>query len=119
GGCGFEQQLESMLKAVTPSSSAVSFVMGTQGQADRANAGFLRPDAMLAVVVLTDEEDCSAADAELFNPSSGVYGGSLNLRCFSYPMAVHPVERYVENLLALKSHPSQVFFGVIAGVPVD
>ena len=119
GGCGFEQQLEAVLKAVTPSTSGISFGMGTTGNGDAENAGFLRPDAMLAVVVLTDEEDCSAADSELFNPSSAVYSGNLNLRCFSYPMAVHPIERYVDGLLALKSDPSQVFFAVIAGIPPD
>lgn len=119
GGCGFEQQLEAMLKAVTPSSSGVSFSMGTTGHGDGANAGFLRDDAMLAVIVLSDEEDCSAADSELYNPSSSVYSGNLNLRCFSYPMAVHPIERYVEGLVALKSDPSQVFFALIAGIPRD
>ena len=119
GGCGFEQQLEAMLKAVTPSSSGVSFVMGTTGHADRENAGFLRDDSMLAVIVLSDEEDCSAADPELYNPGSAIYSGNLNLRCFSYPTAVHPIERYVQGLSGLKSDPSQVFFALIAGIPPD
>lgn len=30
--------------------------------ADGTNAGFLRPDALLAVVILTDEDDCSRTD---------------------------------------------------------
>ncbi|AKU99468.1 putative lipoprotein [Labilithrix luteola] len=30
--------------------------------ADGTNAGFLRPDALLAVVILTDEDDCSRQD---------------------------------------------------------
>ncbi len=31
-----------------------------------ANAGFLRPDADLAIVILTDEDDCSAIDPAIF-----------------------------------------------------
>jgi hypothetical protein len=119
GGCGFEQQLEAVLKAVTPSTSAVSFGMGTAGHADRENAGFLRDDAMLAVILLSDEEDCSASDPALYDPASSIYSGNLNLRCFSYPMAVHPIERYVQGLIAVKSDPSQVFFALIAGIPRD
>ena len=29
---------------------------------DGTNSGFLRPDALLAVVILTDEDDCSRED---------------------------------------------------------
>ncbi|NCQ59207.1 MAG: hypothetical protein GW913_00895 [Myxococcales bacterium] len=42
-GCGFEQHLDAMLKAVTPSTSSTTFVMGTRGHGDVENAGFLRP----------------------------------------------------------------------------
>ncbi|MCA9660853.1 MAG: VWA domain-containing protein [Myxococcales bacterium] len=47
-GCGFESHLESMYSAL---------VMADEGVG--ANAGFLRDDARLAIVVLTDEADCS------------------------------------------------------------
>jgi hypothetical protein len=119
GGCGFEQQLDAALKAITPSTSPIAFVSGTTGHGDGANAGFLRPDSMLVVVLLTDENDCSAADPEIFNPSSAVYTGDLNLRCFMYPGALHPIRRYVDGLLALRSDPNRLLFGVIAGVPDD
>ena len=32
-----------------------------------------------------------------------VYTGSLNLRCFMYPGALHPVDRYIDGLLALRA----------------
>ncbi|HJL29556.1 MAG TPA: hypothetical protein RMI62_10820, partial [Polyangiaceae bacterium LLY-WYZ-15_(1-7)] len=89
-GCGFEQQLESILKAVTPSTSSITFGMGTVGHADGANAGFIRDNSLLTIINVTDEDDCSAADPDLFNPSSTAYTGDLNLRCFQYPEAVHP-----------------------------
>jgi len=121
GGCGFEQQLESMLKAVTSSTTGSTgsfdgtFGMGTSGHADGANAGFLRPDADFALVLVTDEEDCSALDPELFNPASSVYSGDLNLRCFSFPGAVQPVERYTDGLLAGRD-PRRLHYLLIAGV---
>lgn len=52
GGCGFVQPL-----------AAIRAALG--GQA--ANTGFLRPDALLAVVIVTEEDDCSAANPQLFD----------------------------------------------------
>jgi hypothetical protein len=120
GGCGFEQPLEAVLKAVTPATCTdpwCTFQMGTRGHADGANAGFLRPDSILAVVLVTDEEDCSTADPELFNSSSTRYAGELNLRCFSNPTAVHPIDRFVDGFLATRRSPERLVCSVIAGVP--
>lgn len=119
GGCGFEQQLEAVLKAVTPSTAPISFFAGTTGHADGINAGFLRPDSILAILLLTDENDCSAADPEIFDPTSPRYTDDLNVRCFIYPGALHPVRRFVDGLLATRSDPRLLFFGQISGVPVD
>jgi hypothetical protein len=120
GGCGFEQQLESVLKALTPSTCTdpwCTFQMGTRGHGDTTSAGFLRPDSILAVVFLTDEEDCSAADADLFNTGSTRYSGELNLRCFLNPAAQHPLSRYVEGYLATRRSPERLVVSVIAGIP--
>jgi hypothetical protein len=32
------------------------------------NEGFLRDDSLLAIVYVTDEDDCSTGNAALFNP---------------------------------------------------
>jgi len=119
GGCGFEQQLEAVLKALTPSASSVRFNMGTRGHGDGANAGFLRDESLLGVVLVTDEDDCSASDPELFDDASTAYPGNPNLRCFQYPAAVQPVERYVDGLLALREDPDLLVYGAISGVPTD
>ncbi len=120
GGCGFEQPLEATLKALTPSTSPITFNFGTVGHEDRENAGFVRANSLLAVVLMTDEEDCSVIDPELFNPPSTVYPGDLNLRCFRYPSAVHPVGRYIDGFRALRSdRPDMFVLGVIAGIPPD
>lgn len=120
GGCGFEQPLEAVLKALTPSSSSIRFLGGTSGHGDGANDGFVRDDSMLAMILLTDETDCSAEDAGLFDPSSPTYMSvDLNLRCFSFPDAVHPTDRYVDGLLALRDQPADLIFATVSGVPVD
>ena len=120
GGCGFEQQLESVLKALTPSSSSIAFLGGTSGHGDGANAGFLRDDSMLAVVLVTDETDCSAANAEIFDPANPAYSSvDLNLRCYTFADQVHPTDRYVDGMLALRDDPADLIFATISGVPTD
>jgi hypothetical protein len=48
-GCGEEHQLQSIRVALNPASGI-----------NDANVGFLRPRAYLAIVMITDEDDCSA-----------------------------------------------------------
>jgi len=121
-GCGFEQQLEAMLKAVTPATSSTSFFARTRGHGDAENAGFLRDDSVLALVLVSDEEDCSIAEgaAEIFNVSSTTYTGDLNLRCFLYKEAQYPVQRYIDGFKALRAGREDLLvFGAIIGVPLD
>ena len=119
GGCGFEQQLEAVLKAITPATSPTRFVHGTTGHGDGANAGFVREDSALAIIVLSDEGDCSVADTDLFDPDSSEYPGNLSLRCTDYPDALHPVQRYVDGLLALRPDGERLSYTLIGGVPTD
>lgn len=118
-GCGFEQPLEAVLKAVTPSTAPIRFSMDSTGHADGVNAGFLRTDAVLAVILLTDEDDCSTRDLGLLDPASTTYEGNLSLRCFTYPDALHPIGRYVDGLVAAKLEPGALVYGLIGGVPVE
>jgi hypothetical protein len=61
-GCGFKHQLGSIVRA-----------LGADGSdPPSTNAGFLRPDAYLGIVILTAEDDCSApADTELYSLATG------------------------------------------------
>jgi hypothetical protein len=63
-GCGFEAPLEAMKRALDGSNPE--------------NAGFLRDGADLAVIILTDEDDCSG-DASLFQRDTDV--GPGDFRC--------------------------------------
>jgi hypothetical protein len=136
-GCGFEQQLEATLKALWPSSDdRVTFLDDTgaamaSGQGDRANLGFLRNDpedpSVLAVVLVTDEEDCSSGNTVHFNhpdwiPESASVAApnDLNLRCFQNSENLYPVTRYVDALRALRPGLEDLLvFGAIVGVPPD
>lgn len=129
GGCGFEQQLEVMLKAVSPARPqpwvsagyvAPAFRDGSLGHGDGANEGFLRASSVLALIVLSDEEDCSVPDTTLFYPNTERYRGTgLNLRCHRFAEDLYPVERYIEGFLQLRDDPSRLIFAPIVGVPTD
>jgi hypothetical protein len=125
-GCGFEQQLDAILKSLIPNVPSCNqpfcqFFQGSRGQGNNpaTNDGFLREDSLLAVLVLTDEEDCSAANPDLFNRNSGRFFGNLNLRCTDNPEALYDIERYVDGFLSLRQDPNLFIFSVIAGVPAD
>jgi hypothetical protein len=76
-GCGFEAQLESVYQALHDPIPE--------------NQGFLRDDALLIVVWVTDEDDCSAdPNTDLFDPSqAGIakYGALLSYRCTQHSIA--------------------------------
>ncbi len=60
-GCGFEQPLESMARALELAADPAA-----------PEHGFLRDEAHLVVVIVSDETDCSFADERIFNrPESG------------------------------------------------
>ncbi len=147
-GCGFEQQLEAALKALWPSvdidpdtgqprhPNRILFLgdvngFGQLGHGDTDNAGFLRNDpsaglSAIAVVVVSDEEDCSSANTSHFAPSHNLDPDDpratqdLNLRCFFNPENLYPVDRYINGLKALRPGNEQlVLFSAIVGVPQD
>lgn len=144
-GCSFEQQLEAVLKALTPADSTVRFpqrlggveVRNTAGHGGTGfNSGFLRPNSLLAIIMVTDEDDCSTDDLDLFvgfeSPSSttptpyppilnGANQRVGNLQCFAHREAQYDImTRYVDGILALR--PGQedfTIFAAISGVDPD
>jgi hypothetical protein len=137
GGCGFEHQFESVLRA-----------LGADGATGPAqNNGFLRADAFLQVVLLTDEDDCSAPpNSDLFDTSSQLVSDPLGPlqsfrcnefghRCGGKPPPRTPVNPPVDlsgtcvsaedgrllrvadvvtALKVLKSDPSKVYVSAVA-----
>jgi hypothetical protein len=130
-GCGFEQHLGSMQRAL----------MNTD-----QNAGFVRDDANLAVIVLADEDDCSASDLGLFALQPGgdtrdsELGELSSFRCFEFGVAcaedadgeraigsrtdcvpdddsayIEPVATYADFLTSLKGGAHRVAYAAIVG----
>jgi len=138
-GCGLEQPLESAYRALVVHDSR------EQGGNTDPNAGFVRPYAVLGIVMLTDEEDGSVRDcryAESSVPctdgigvfdstSAGWASTDLNLRFYMYSpgSAQDPtwsLDRYLDpsrprhGFTSLKPDaPQLVVFGAIAGVPLQ
>ncbi len=127
-GCGFEQPLEAMRRALD----------GRHPE----HAGFLRNDALLLVVFVTDEDDCSAIDVNLFGTPeadlSHPLGPRTSFRCFEFGVVcdpddprtlgekqrcesredsayVTPVGDYAAFLRALKPDPAMVMLAGIYG----
>jgi len=108
GGCGLEQQLQS---------AAVAVNRGDQ-------AAFLRDDALLAVIVITDEEDCSIENKALFlvPEIQNQADKKVNIACNLDANEQHlfsTTHFYNALIEAKQGRVSGVVFGAIVGVPVD
>jgi hypothetical protein len=127
-GCGFEQHLEAAKRALNN---------------NPANAGFLRPNAFLALVFIQDEDDCSIAKSTLLGSDTATLGPLQSFRCNRFghvcaqggadPNAMNTVgpkggctsaptsqyltkvSDYVTFFKGLKSDPSNVIVAAIAG----
>jgi len=128
-GCGFEQPLQALRRAIERSQAAGDL--------------FLRPEAYLAVVILGDEDDCSASDTTVFDTSqtdlNSPLGPLTSFRCVEFgltcdggdvartpdtyntcvPDATSPylydTTEFVNYLTALKGNAENVVVSVIAG----
>lgn len=130
GGCGFEQHLASARRALDQDQPI-------------ENDGFLRPQALLTLVVLADEDDCSAPEgSEIYEPATSRFGPQRSFRCNEFghlcgggppprsPGAVLgpcqpaeqagalvPIADYVRFFRSLKERADRVMAAVIAGPP--
>lgn len=103
-GCSRQQPLEAMGRVLA---------------AETSPGGFFRPGAPRAVILLTDADDCSAADPRVFDRNNPRYSGSISERCARHAHdedTIRPLEHYVELLAAQTPY---MFFGAIAGVPPE
>ncbi len=138
GGCGLEQPLEAAYRALV-----VRNPREVTGNTD-PNAGFVRDNAVLAIVMVTDEEDGSVRDCRfaengvpctdavsVFDIMSPDWSSSdLNLRFYMYTPGSRqdptwPLDRYIDptrpnrGFTSLKPRrPDLVIFSAIAGVPL-
>lgn len=130
-GCGFEQPFKAARSALS------GYAVGGEG--------FLRDDALLLVVFVTDEDDCSAVDSTLFTASysdaCSELGTLTSYRCFEHGVRcydgkgsrefgerrncrpdessqyVESVSGFAEFLKGLKPNPAQLVVAGIHGKP--
>ncbi len=130
-GCGFEQPLEAMRRVLS----------NPQNISTNQSTRFLRPDAHLAVIFITDEDDCSASDNSLFSDVTAK-GELANHNCFEHgvvcepdsPLQVgvktgcrsredsdllSPVEEYAQFLRQLKTRGNEIIVASIQGEALD
>jgi hypothetical protein len=130
-GCGFEQPFQAARAALSGSAAGAT--------------GFLRDDALLLVVFVTDEDDCSATSTALFTDpyadACSVLGPITSYRCFEHGVVcrdgkgsrafgdrhncepdetspyVESVSGFATFLKDLKRNPAQVVVAGIYGKP--
>ncbi len=125
-GCDREQSLEAMRRALDGSLAE--------------NGEFLRPNALLVVIIMGEDDDCSARGPALFDPADETLGPATRYRCFEYGVVckpsgqdrrsigprtdcrsdeqsryLHSVGSYVDFLVRLKGSRSRVVVGAIVG----
>jgi hypothetical protein len=127
-GCGYEHSLQAARVALSG--------------ANPENAGFLRDDAHLGLIFITDEDDCSAPpDTDLF--ARAIPGQFASFRCstsghqcrgqpvtatqFSVPLSecqaagtgpLLPIQEFVQFFRGLKGNTGGVSVSVIGGWPL-
>jgi hypothetical protein len=136
-GCNFEHVFGSVLRSLGADG---------HGGAPPENIGFLRPDAYLAVIFITNEDDCSAPpDSDVFDPTSRyvsdplgpltsyrcnhvghrcdgqapplLSGGALGNCVSAEDGVLLKVADVVAALKGLKTDPSKILVSAIAGPP--
>jgi MYXO-CTERM domain-containing protein len=147
----YEGDLADVLACITPQSSPGCGVTQPLAAIEAAldgsipgNADFLRPDAVLAVLILADLDDCSASDPAVFDLSNAELGPDVLFRCTEYGVTceqpitrgeasytgcapstsssyIQDPQRYVDFLKTRKADPRRVVVGVLTGPasPVD
>lgn len=99
-GAGYEKGLYAAKTALFPTNRG-----GKSGDGGY-NAGFLRDDARLAIIFVSDEDDCSDDDSlGLTDPE----------QCYSQYNQLRPVSEYVDDYLSLKRADSDIVVGAIIG----
>ena len=127
GSCPFAQPLEAMKRAL-------------DGHL-RANDGFQRPDTFLQIVLVSTQDDCSASNDAIFDPSSAGLGPLSPFRCTQAGVTcdgvtvgsrskaygscqplesstyLYPSSHYIDFLNGVSQDPDIVALSTVAGDP--
>jgi len=107
-GSAVEQSLKGAYMALDPKNTAEG----------GANAGFFREDALLLIVFLTDESDCSYptdADGALF-PS---VGNNAGLQCYANTAALETAQNWAQKVTERRGDKRRIAVGLISSAVRD
>lgn len=110
-GCGYEQHLDAVEAALT-----------THAGPGGANEGFLRESSLVVIVIVTDEDDCSATGDALFASTSEADAelGLPGTRCAFNSDQLGSISSFIAALDPLRLDRAGGFaVAVIAGVPPE
>ncbi|MCC6806457.1 MAG: VWA domain-containing protein [Deltaproteobacteria bacterium] len=97
GGSGYEQGLKAAARAVDPELTA----------AGKPNSGFVRPGALLMIVILSDESDCSYSYDQQKGHAQFI---GLNLEggetCYKFRDKLEPVQAWADRITVAKGRKS-------------
>ena len=86
---------------------------------DTDNAGFLRDDALLAVVLIGDEDDCSVCDDPRWDECSSLPSATESLDCALWQASnLTPVNTFVESMRARRA-TSRLFAAAMIGLDAE
>jgi len=142
GGCGIEQPFKAARAALTVASATSSLM---SAPSTTGTDGFLRPEALLLVVFVTDEDDCSATNPQFFGEdwadACSELGAPTSYRCFEHGVKcydgkgsrvfgersncrpdeesayIESVHAFADYLKRVKENPAQVIVAGIYGKP--
>ena len=120
GGCGYEQSLEAMLKAVARPDYVPPtgpYLSGTPAHGGYGDNGFPSGGSTLVVVILANSDDGSVSSSDIFDESLSFTPDEPNIRVPLHPEVAYPIERYVDGLRAVAGDHAVVL--TLAGVPPD
>ena len=103
GTCGVELTLESLLQALSKNSRSDFFPGSARGTFDQ---DFHRSGAKKIIVVITDEDDCSAPNPEFYNPLTPAM-------CVSRIEMLKDADSFAQAM----PNAADTVLGVLAGVP--
>jgi hypothetical protein len=105
-GCGFEQHLRASQRALT--------------RPDQLT--FVRDEALLAVIIVSDEDDCSLESSSFFwTPEiQDLPQYKVNIACGEHPEHLYSTSVFRQAFLDVKGgDPSALLFAAVVGVPID
>jgi hypothetical protein len=89
-GCGYEANLESWYRFLVDPDATETV--------KRQRKQFVRPDSLVAIVMLSDENDCSFDASKIDQETATTLIAEGELSCARHPDLLYPTQRYIDGV---------------------